>query len=490
MAAGMTHTGSIPKASKDGTVDGHKASYIAGGWITSGTGPVAVENPATEETIATITPATVEDVGKAVESARSAFANWAASPIEQRLTLIQRLYDALDNRRAELIQTISLEIGAPTRISSSVHTGVPLSVIKECLRILPQLPMEEEIGNSLVVKEPVGVVAAITPWNYPLHQAVAKVVPALAAGCTVVLNPSTVAPLSLCLLAEAVDEAGFPTGVFNLVLGSGSTVGDALVAHPGVDMVSITGSTEGGRTVARRAAATLKRVSLELGGKSANMLLPDAPVETAVKVGVANAYLNAGQTCSALSRMLVHVSQYDQAVSIAGDLARTFAVGDPFADGVRMGPVVSREQRDVVRKYIETGIAEGARLVAGGLAAPEGLTRGYYVAPTLFADVEPTMTIAREEIFGPVLCVLPYRTVDEAVELANDSDYGLSGGVWSASREDAVAVARRMRTGQVDVNGARFNPGAPWGGFKQSGYGRELGAYGIDEFLEAKSIQM
>jgi acyl-CoA reductase-like NAD-dependent aldehyde dehydrogenase len=332
-------------------------------------------------------------------------------------------------------------------------------------------------------------VGAITPWNYPLHQIAAKVAPALAAGCTVVLKPSEVAPLNAYVLAEVIHDVGLPPGVFNLVAG-GAAVGEAIASHPGVDMVSFTGSTRAGRRVSELASQTVKRVALELGGKSANVILEDANLEKAVATGVTMCYLNSGQTCSALTRMLVPRSRLADVEAIATREAEAATPGDPFADGTRLGPLVSAVQRDRVRSYIQKGIDEGAKLLTGGTDAPEGLEKGYFVRPTVFSEVRRDMTIAQEEIFGPVLSILPYDTEEEAIAIANDSSYGLAGAVWAEDPERAKQVARRIRTGQVDINGGSFNPLAPFGGFKQSGHGRELGRFGLEEFLEIKSLQL
>ncbi len=334
------------------------------------------------------------------------------------------------------------------------------------------------------------MVGCITPWNYPLHQIAAKVAPALAAGCTVVLKPSEVAPLNAFVLAEIFDEVGAPPGVFNLVSGPGPVVGEAIAAHPDVDMVSFTGSTRAGKRVSEVAAATVKRVALELGGKSANVILSDADLAAAVTDGVGKCYFNSGQTCSALTRMLVPRDRLAEAEDLARTAAETFTTGDPFAEGTRLGPLVSATQRDRVRGYIDKGIGEGATLVTGGAEAPEGLETGFFVRPTVFSSVTPDMVIAREEIFGPVLVIMPYDTEEEAIEIANGTDYGLAGGVWSGDPDRAKAVARRLRTGQVEVNGGNFNPMAPFGGYKQSGNGREFGAFGLEEFLEVKSLQL
>jgi acyl-CoA reductase-like NAD-dependent aldehyde dehydrogenase len=355
--------------------------------------------------------------------------------------------------------------------------------------ILRSYEFESEVGNSLVVREPIGIVGAITPWNYPLHQVVAKVAAALAAGCTIVLKPSEIAPLSVFAFAEIVDDANLPPGVFNLVSGTGPVVGEAIAAHPLVDMVSFTGSTRAGRRVGELAAASLKKVALELGGKSANVILDDADLALAVTAGVKNCYLNSGQTCTALTRMLVPAARMDEAAAIARDVAEAFRPGDPFSAETNLGPLASDAQRDRVRRYIRTGIEEGARLVTGGAEPPDGLDQGYYVRPTVFADVTNGMTIAREEIFGPVLSIIGHSSDDDAVRIANDTEYGLSGAVWSGDADRAVAVARQMRTGQVEINGGAFNPVAPFGGYKHSGVGRELGRYGLDEYLEVKALQ-
>jgi len=469
----------------------HTALYIDGGWVApAGQETIDVVNPATEEVIATIPAGTPADVDVAVAAARRAFQDWAATNPEERAKYLLALHEALSARQEEVARTISAEMGAPTKLAIAVQTGLPLGVLKSYAELLSAYSFEEQVGNSLVVREPIGVVAAITPWNYPLHQVVAKLAPALAAGCTFVLKPSEVAPLSAFLLAELVDEIGLPAGVFNLVTGTGPVVGEALAAHPDVDMVSFTGSTRAGKRVSELAAGTVKRVALELGGKSANVLLADADLPKAVKVGVANAFLNSGQTCTAWTRMIVPAEHYEEAVSLAAAAAEAMPVGPPDADGTKLGPVASAAQRDRVRAYIELGVAEGARLVTGGAEPPDGLASGYYVRPTVFAGVRPDMTIAQEEIFGPVLAIIPYADEDEALEIANDSIYGLAGGVWSADRNRAVAFARRMRTGQVDVNGGRFNPLAPFGGYKQSGNGRELGRFGLEEFLETKALQL
>jgi acyl-CoA reductase-like NAD-dependent aldehyde dehydrogenase len=357
-------------------------------------------------------------------------------------------------------------------------------------QVMAETSWEEEVGNSLIVREPVGVVGAITPWNYPLHQICAKVAPALAAGCTIVVKPSEVAPLNAFLLADVLDELGLPGGTFNLVTGLGPVVGEAMARHPGIDMISFTGSTAAGRRVSEAASATVKRVALELGGKSPNVVLDDAPLEEAITDGVSKCFLNSGQTCSALTRMLVPRERLAEAEQIAKAVAEQFTTGDPFDPGTRLGPLVSDVQRERVRSYIRQGQEEGAKLVAGGADPPEGLERGYFVRPTVFSEVTPEMRIAQEEIFGPVLAIMPYDDEEDAVRIANATIYGLAGGVWSADEERAKRVARRIRTGQVEINGGAFNPLAPFGGYKQSGHGRELGRFGLEEFLQVKSMQL
>ena len=469
----------------------HSQLYIGGAWVDpSSDATIDVVNASTEEVMGRIPEGSAADVDRAVEAARGAFEAWAATPLAQRVDLCSAISLRLQERQEEIAALISQELGSPIRISMMVQAGLPIMDFGSMAHLVEHIPWEQQIGNSLVVREPIGVVGAITPWNYPLHQIAAKVAPAMTAGCTIVVKPSEVTPLNAFLLAEIIDEVGVPAGVFNLVAGFGPVVGEAIAAHPGVDMVSFTGSTRAGRRVSEVAAATVKKVALELGGKSPNVILDDADLEKAVVNGIQKCYLNSGQTCSALTRMLVPREHLPAVEAIASAAVGQTAVGDPFSEETDLGPLVSDVQRDRVRSYIEKGVAEGARLVVGGAEAPEGLDRGYYVQPTVFSDVTPEMTIAREEIFGPVLAIMPYDTEDEAVAIANDSDYGLAGGVYSASEERAKAIARRIRTGQVEINGAAFNPLAPFGGYKQSGHGRELGPYGLEEFLTLKSMQL
>ncbi|MEP6697635.1 MAG: aldehyde dehydrogenase family protein [Pseudonocardiales bacterium] len=463
--------------------------FIGGEWVPAGPGRIDVVDPTTEQAIATVPEGSAADVDRAVAAARAAFGPWSATSPAERAKHLSNLHGVLSARAGEIARTITAEMGAPLKVAAQVQTGLPLTVLGSYATLLEDYSFEEEIGNSLVVHEPIGVVGAITPWNYPLHQVMAKVAGALAAGCTVVLKPSEVAPLTAFILAEACVEVGLPGGVCNVVTGYGPIVGEAIAAHPGVDMVSFTGSVAAGRRVSQVAAATLKRVTLELGGKSANVLLPDADFAKAVKVGVGNALLNSGQTCTAWTRLLVPAARHDEVVEAAARVAGGYTLGDPAAEGTRLGPLASAVQRDRVRGYIDTGLAEGADLATGGAEAPDGLDTGFFVRPTVFGGVRSDMTIAQEEIFGPVLCVLPYSDEDEALEIANGTIYGLAGGVWSTDPDRALAFARRMRTGQVDINGGRFNPLAPFGGYRQSGNGRELGRYGLEEFCEIKSLQ-
>jgi acyl-CoA reductase-like NAD-dependent aldehyde dehydrogenase len=467
----------------------HEQLYIGGEWV-SPLGPDAIDvvNAATEEVMGRVPDGNAADVDRAVRAAAGAFEGWASTPVEDRARHLERLREGLAARADEIATTIAGEVGSPIAIAKGIQAGLPITVLGSYARILREFPFEERIGHSLVVREPVGVVGAITPWNYPLHQAVGKIAAALAAGCPVVLKPSPIAPFSAFILAEVAHAAGLPPGVLNLVSG-GAAAGEALAAHPQVDSVSFTGSTGAGRRVGAVASATVKRVALELGGKSASVVLEDADLERAVSATVSSCFLNSGQTCSAWTRLLVPRERQEQAIDVAKRAVTRFTLGDPLGGQAKLGPLVSAEQRDRVRAYIRRGLEEGARLVVGGPEAPEGLPRGYYVKPTVFADVRPEMTIAREEIFGPVLSIMPYADEDDALRIANATIYGLAGAVWSADPRRAERAARRMRAGQVDINGGKFNPLAPFGGFKQSGRGRELGRLGLEEFLETKSLQ-
>lgn len=447
-------------------------------------------NPATEAVIAAVPDAGPADVNRAVAAARRAAPAWAATPVEERAAHLQALADALVGRAGEIGDLVAREVGTPVAMATLIQAGVPAMVMGSHPDLLRGFGFSTQVGSSTVVRQPVGVVAAITPWNYPLHQAVAKVAPAVAAGCTVVLKPSELAPLTALVLADLCHQVGLPPGVVNVVTGRGAVAGEALVSHLGVDMVSFTGSLATGRKVAAMAGAGLKRVALELGGKSANLILDDADLADAVRAGVNQCFLNAGQTCIAWSRMLVPRHLHDEAAALAAEAADAFVLGDPLDWSTTMGPLISEAQRERVRGFIRAGVDEGATLVTGGAEAPADLPNGYYVAPTVFAGVDNAMTIARQEIFGPVLAIIAYEGDDEAVDIANDSDFGLHGAVFSADRERAMAVARRLRTGMVDVCGGGFNPLAPWGGFKHSGIGRELGQWGMEEYLEVQSIQL
>ncbi|MFF4660317.1 aldehyde dehydrogenase family protein [Streptomyces sp. NPDC001381] len=454
--------------------------YLDGAWRPAACQDVIeVVNPADEQVIARVPAGNAVDVDAAVRAARAALPGWAATPPAERAARLTALRDVLAARKGEIAETVTAELGAPPAFAQVVHAGLPIAVAGSYAELAATHSFEEKVGNSTVYQEPIGVVAAITPWNYPLHQIVAKVAPALAAGCTVVLKPAEDTPLTAQLFAEAAHEAGVPAGVLNLVTGLGPVAGQALAEHPGVDLVSFTGSTAVGRQIAATAGAAIKKVALELGGKSANVILPSADLARAVNAGVANVMSNSGQTCSAWTRMLVHRDQYDEAVELAATAAAKY--------GDRIGPVVNAKQQARVRGYIEKGVAEGARLVAGGPESPR--EQGYFVSPTVFADVTPEMTIAQEEIFGPVLALLRYEDEEDALRIANGTVYGLAGAVWAGDEAEAVAFARRMDTGQVDINGGRFNPLAPFGGYKQSGVGRELGAHGLAEYLQTKSLQ-
>ncbi len=465
--------------------------YIAGEWVPStGEGSFDVVCSSTEEKIGSVPAGSAGDAERAVLAAAQAFPAWSGTPREERTALLLRVAEGLSARHSEIAELIASEVGMPLKLAGPIQVGLPVSNLAATARAAQDLVLEERVENSLVVREPVGVVACITPWNYPLNQVLAKVAPALAVGCTVVLKPSEVAPLSAFVLAEVMHAAGAPAGVFNLVSGDGPTVGEVLAAHPKVDMVSFTGSTRAGRRVAELAAKSIKRLALELGGKSANVILDDADLGQAVKAGVSNCYLNSGQTCSAWTRMLVPRARLAEATELAKAAAEKFTLGNALEGKGRLGPLVSAAQRERVLGYIRRGIEEGATLVTGGAEPPADQPRGFFVRPTVFSDVRPEMSIAQEEIFGPVLCIIPYDTEEDAIRIANDSIYGLGGGVWSKDAARAERVARRLRTGQVDINGGAFNPVAPFGGYKQNGIGREGGRHGLEEYLETKSLQL
>ena len=463
--------------------------YVGGAWVEpDGSGTLEVSEASTGRPLATIPEGTAADARRAVAAARGAFEGWAATPVAERQRLLRAVADGLDGRADEIARTVTAEVGMPLKLSRIIQAGLPIASFRMAADLLDQVPLEEEAGSALVVREPVGVVGAITPWNYPLHQVACKVAPALAAGCTVVLKPSEVAPLSAFILADVVDSVGLPAGVFNLVTGTGPVVGEAIASDPDVDMVSFTGSTRAGKRVSELASASVKRVALELGGKSPYVILDDADLAQAVPNGVAKAFLNSGQTCSALTRMLVPRSKLAEAEQIAAAAAERFEPADPTGEQSGIGPLVSDVQRERVRGYIRKGIEEGARLVCGGAEPPEDLPDGFYVRPTVFSDVTPEMTIAQEEIFGPVLVIVPYEDEDDAVRIANDTIYGLAAGVWAGDPARAERVARRIRAGQIEVNGGQFDLRAPFGGFKQSGNGRENGKFGLEEYLEAKAL--
>ena len=472
----------------------HDKFYINGQWVAPSTNEkIDVHNASTGAVMGSVPAGGEKDIESAVAAARAAFDSWSQTPAATRAEYLGKIHAGLKARAEELAKTIAQEVGMPIKLSGRIQTGLPIATFGNYAKMAGEFKFEEQVGNSLVLRDAVGVVGAITPWNYPLHQIALKVAPALAAGCTVVLKPSEVAPFNAYLLAEVIHEAGLPAGVFNMVTGLGPVVGEALVKHPQVDAISFTGSTRAGKRISEVAAQTVKRVTLELGGKSASIILDDADLATAVKGTVGNCYLNSGQTCTAFTRMLVPEAKYEEAKSIAADIAKTFAPGDPMLETTRLGPLTSAAQLERVRGYIQKGIADGAELVAGGADAPEGvaaeLRGGYYVKPTIFGKVDPKSTIAQEEIFGPVLSIITYKDEEDAIRIANDTIYGLAAGVWSADAGRAQKVARRMRAGQIEINGGPFNMNAPFGGFKQSGHGREAGVYGLEEFLEYKSLQ-
>ncbi|MHA6847932.1 aldehyde dehydrogenase family protein [Ralstonia syzygii] len=465
--------------------------FINGQWVApQGKGAIDVIHSTTEAVMGTIPEGSAADAEAAVAAARAAFDGWSATPAPKRAECIQKIAEGLKARSEELAQLIAGEVGMPIKLARAIQVGGPVYNWGNFAKLLGSFAFEERVGNSLVVREPVGVVGAITPWNYPLNQITLKVAPALAAGCTVVLKPSEVAPLNAFVLAEVIEAAGLPPGVFNLVTGYGPVVGEVLASHPEVDMVSFTGSTRAGKRVAELASQTVKRVALELGGKSASLILDDADLAAAVKGTLSACFLNSGQTCSAHTRMLVPRARYEEVKALARQLAAIYVPGDPAQESTRLGPLISAVQRDRVLGYIRKGLEEGAELITGGPEKPEGVSTGYFVRPTVLGNVKPSDTVAREEIFGPVLTILCYDDEDEAIRLANDSIYGLSGGVWSGDEARAIRVARRIRTGQVNINGGPFNMLAPFGGYKQSGNGRENGKYGLEEFLEYKALQL
>jgi acyl-CoA reductase-like NAD-dependent aldehyde dehydrogenase len=466
----------------------HEKIYIDGKWVgASGSARIVVVDPSTEQEIGRFRSSSVEDVDSAVTAAKAAFASWSTTTPVERAAFLADAAAQLNARLAEIGTLIARDVGMPLPLSMMIQAGLPARVMDSYAKLTPVFDWESEVGNSLIIREPAGVVGAITPWNYPLHQLVAKTAAALAAGCTVVAKPSEVAPLSAYVLAEIFDAVGLPAGVFNLVAGD-LTIGQALVEHPGVDVVSFTGSARAGTDIASRAAQRLARVTLELGGKSANIMLDDAPIAESVDAAVTKCFLNSGQTCTALTRLVVPRSILSQVEEAAVASAKRFVLGEPTNPATRLGPVVSETQRERVRAYIRGAIADGTRLLCGGSDTPAETPVGFFVAPTVFSDVDNASKIAQEEVFGPVLCIIAYDSEEQAIAIANDSTYGLSGGVMSRDTDRAIAVARRIKTGQVGINNGAFNPEAPFGGVKKSGYGRELGAEGLHEYLAIKAI--
>jgi acyl-CoA reductase-like NAD-dependent aldehyde dehydrogenase len=466
----------------------YDSHYINGQWVKAqSTHVFEVHDSSTEEVFATVPQGTRAEAEQAVLAARAAFDSWSQLPVETRCGYIDKIVEGLKARTDEMGTAIAREVGMPIKLAKMIQVGGPVFNWSNAAKVARRFAWEEKVGNSLVVREPIGVVGCITPWNFPLNQITLKVAFAMAAGCTVVLKPSEIAPVNAMILTEIIHAAGLPAGVFNLVNGTGPEVGEVLASHPEVDMVSFTGSTRAGKRVGELGAQSVKRVALELGGKSASVILPDADLEAAVKGSISACMLNSGQTCSAHTRMLVPEARYEEAKKIAQAVIAKFTIGPSFEESSRLGPLVSAAQRDRVLGFIEQGLKEGAELVAGGPQKP-AFDKGYFVQPTILR-VKPTDSLAKEEIFGPVLVIITYRDEDEAVRIANDTIYGLGGGVWSNDEAHATAVARRIRTGQVDINGAPFNSNAPFGGYKQSGNGRENGKFGFEEFLEFKAIQ-
>ncbi|NRA55529.1 MAG: aldehyde dehydrogenase family protein [Gammaproteobacteria bacterium] len=463
--------------------------YINGQWVEPrGTEVIDVINPATNQVIGQVPLANASDVDLAVTAAANAFKSWSQLSSTERARYITAIANTLNDYSEEMVNTITAEMGAPLDFCREVQVLDPIEALHSHATHAQLINETQTIGNSQVSKEPIGVCAFINPWNYPLHQMIGKVAPALAAGCTMVVKPSEIAPLHAFLLAQVIDQVGLPAGVFNLVNGYGDEVGEAMCSHPDVDMVSFTGSTRAGIRIAQAAAPTIKRVCQELGGKSPFIICPDADLATAVTLGVEDVMFNSGQTCTALTRMLVHQEQYQEAIELAKKAAESFVVGDPLHPDSMMGPMVSLNQRQQVRDYIEVGLAEGARLITGGVELPAELREGAYVMPTIFADVNNQMQIAREEIFGPVLCLIPYQNEQHAIDIANDTPYGLSARVWATDKDVALKIARQIKAGQVYINDGQWNNQAPFGGYKQSGNGRELGSFGVEEFFETKSI--
>jgi aldehyde dehydrogenase (NAD+) len=463
--------------------------FIDGAWVAPpGRRELDVINPATEESVGKILLGAPEDVDAAVKAARRAFESFSQTSREEKIALFERIIKVFQSNMPRLAKAISDEMGAPMKLALNAQAGSGLGHFATTLAVLKDFEFEEQLGNTRITREPIGVCGLITPWNWPINQISCKVAPALAAGCTVVLKPSEIAPLSAHVFAEILEEAGVPKGVFNMVDGDGPGVGEAISRHPDIDMVSFTGSTRAGVLVAKAAADTVKRVSQELGGKSANIILEDADLNAAIKTGVVSMMANTGQSCNAPSRMLVPAKLYEEAVKIAKAVAEKPVVGDPKADSTTMGPVANKTQFDKIQRLLQKGVEEGATVVIGGPGRPAGLDKGYFIKPTIFANVNNEMTIAREEIFGPVLVMIPYKSEEEAVAIANDTVYGLSGYVYSGNADNARRIARKLRAGMVHINGAPTDINAPFGGYKQSGNGREWGREGLKEFLETKAM--
>jgi acyl-CoA reductase-like NAD-dependent aldehyde dehydrogenase len=471
------------------TIQHFPSHYINGQWVNAAsTETLPVHDSSTEDVMATVPAGTAQEVELAVMAARAAFESWATLPVETRAAYLDKIAAGIKARSDEMATAIAREVGMPLKMSKAVQVGGPTWQWGNFAKVARSFEWEKKVGNSLVLREPIGVVACITPWNFPLSQITLKIAPAMVAGCTVVLKPSEIAPVNAMILAEIIDAAGLPPGVFNLVNGIGTVVGEVLATHPEVDMVSFTGSTRAGKRVSELASQSVKRIALELGGKSASLILDSANFEAAVKGTVGACMLNSGQTCSAHTRMLVPAARYNEVKVLAQAAIAKFSIGPSLDEASKLGPLVSALQRDRVMGFIKTGIAEGADVIAGGADAP-AFDTGYFVQPTILG-IQATDALAQEEIFGPVLVVIPYKDEEDAVRIANSTIYGLGGAVWAGTDEEAMAVARRMRTGQVDINGGPFNAHAPFGGYKQSGNGRENGVYGFEEFLEFKSLQL
>ena len=473
-------------------MENKKNFYIDGKWVTpKSKEEIKVINPATEENCAVISLGNKEDVNHAVSAAKKAYSSWAFSSKDERIKLLEKLYENYKKRWADIAEAITTEMGAPKDFATKLQAGTGAAHLKSFIRYLKNFEFEKPLGdhapNQRLIYEPKGVCALITPWNWPMNQVCLKVMPAIASGCTMVLKPSELAPLSSMILAELIDETGFPSGVFNLINGDGATTGDALTSHPDINMISFTGSTRAGALISQNAAKDFKRVSLELGGKGANIIFKDADPD-AIERGALRCFRNSGQSCNAPTRMLVEKSMYNEAVERLKKYTEKFEVGDPKKEGEHIGPVISETQYNKIQTLIKKGIDEGAKLVAGGPGKPEGLQKGYFVKPTVFADVNNNMEIARTEIFGPVLSVMPFENEEEAIQIANDTPYGLTNYIQTQDKEKVKRVARKLRSGMVDVNGAGIAVDAPFGGFKHSGIGREAGEHGLEEFLEVKAV--